>query len=108
MEPQKRRWRDLRVRSAESGSCLQISHESRVLGNTREIKEMNILERFSNSSGFKKKKTKSLVGSEFPTTGGIQAATHLEALQERWEGLCPLQLPLACASCACLPGAPAL
>lgn len=58
MEPQKRRWRDLRVRSAESGSCLQISRESRVLGNTREIKEMNILEMFSNSSGLKKNNKK--------------------------------------------------
>ena len=44
MEPEGRRWRDLLVRRAESGSSLQISDGSRGLGNTRGIKDMNILE----------------------------------------------------------------
>lgn len=85
MEPEGRRWRDLQVRRAESGSSLQISDDSRGLGNTSEIKEMNILEPILKRSSLKKKK-KVLLGSEFSVTGSIQAATHLGSLQEMEEG----------------------
>lgn len=59
MEPEGRRWRDLQVRRTESGSSLQISDDSRGLGNTSEIKEMNILEPILKRSSLKKKKKKS-------------------------------------------------
>ena len=84
MEPEGRRWRDLQVRRTESGSSLQISDDSRGLGNTSEIKEMNILEPILKRSSLKKKKV--LLGREFSVTGSIQAATHLGSLQEMEEG----------------------
>lgn len=85
MEPEGRRWRDLQVRRAESGSSLQVSDDSGGLGNPRGIKEVNILEPILKHRSLKKRK-KLLLGSEFPATGGIQAATHLGSLQETGEG----------------------